>query len=106
MAIEAFYETSTDQVGVGFPVIYQVFRDGDQEMGRYIVNFSDLPSGMGTSYLSDFKAYLTNLVSTIPESDSVDASERSILIRLGSSISFLESYIPTTFETFTEDSSE
>ena len=106
MAIEAFYETSTDQVGVGFPVIYQVFKDGNQEMGRYIVDFSDLPSGMGAAYLADFKAYLTNLVSTIPESDNIDASERSILIRLGSSISFLEGYIPLTFETFTEEPSE
>jgi hypothetical protein len=106
MAIEAFYETSTDKADVGFPVIYQVFKDGDQEMGRYIVNFSDLPPGMGASYLADFKAYLTNLVSTIPESDNIDASERSILIRLGSSISFLESYIPPNFEEFAEESSE
>jgi hypothetical protein len=106
MAIEMFYETSTDLMGVGYPVIYQVFKNEDQELGRSIVNFYDLPSEIRISYLTDFKAYLTNLVSTIPESDNLDIVERSTIIKVGSSVSFLESYIPPIFETLVEESSE
>jgi len=106
MAIEVVYETSTDPIDVGYPVIYKVFKDGNQEIGRSLVNFSDLPIGLGSSYLADFKAYLTNLVSTIPESDTLTLLETSKLIKLASSVSFLESYIPTTFETFVEEPSE
>jgi hypothetical protein len=106
MAIETFYETSTDLVGVGYPVIYKVFKDGDQELGRSLVNFSDLPTGSGASYLKEFKAYLITLVSTIPESDSLDLLETSKLIKLTSSAAFLEGYIPPTYETLIENSSE
>jgi hypothetical protein len=106
MPIEVIYEISVDSAGVGYPVMRQVYKDGDAELGRSIVNFSDLPTSVGSSYLTAFKSYLTDLVSTIPESDTLTFEDTDKLTKLVSAASYLSHYIPVHIDLEPEQTTE
>ena len=106
MPIEVVYEISVDSAGVGYPVMSQVYKDGNIELGRSLVNFSDLPPSVGSSYLAAFKAYLVDLISTIPELDSLTYEDTNIFTKIAFAVSYLESYVPAHISPEPEQTTE
>jgi hypothetical protein len=106
MPIEVIYEISVDSGGVGYPVMSQVYKDGNIELGRSLVSFSDLPPSVGSSYLTAFKAYLVDLISTIPELDSLTYEDTNKFTKLAFAISYLEYYVPAHINLESEQTTE
>jgi hypothetical protein len=96
MAIETFYESHVDLGGSEFPILYQIYKDGDLELGRTMPDFSTLPPGVGAAYIKTLKDHMINLIALIPEKDAISPSERANMVKLVYAASHLSSCIPVT----------
>jgi hypothetical protein len=106
MAIEISYETYTNDTAAEYPIMYKVFRDDGQEVGRSVAAFEELPAGVGASYILEFKEYMANMISQIPDADSMTAIERSNIVKLVYAISHLGSYVPVDYSIGLEEATE
>jgi hypothetical protein len=99
MTIEMFYESNSDLNGAEFPVLYQIYKDGDVELTRLIPEFSSLPAGVGSEYIKNLKNHMIDKINMIPEADILTAAERAEIVKLSYAASYLSDYIsinPTT----------
>jgi hypothetical protein len=93
MAIEMFYESNSDFNGSEFPILYQIYRDGDVELSRVVPEFSSLPPGLGSEYIKKLKDHMIERINMIPEADVLTAIERAEIVRLSYAASYLGDYI-------------
>jgi hypothetical protein len=97
--MQVIYEVRDDLDDATFPILYKVYKNGEDELGRSVVGFSELPEGVGASYIANLKIYMSNLISLIPEKDSMTLIERSNIVKLVYAASHLSSYIPAELPT-------
>jgi hypothetical protein len=93
MAINMFYESNSDFNGAEFPILYQIYKDGDVELSRSIPEFSSLPTGVGSEYIKNLKNHMIDKINTIPEADILTATERAEIVKLSYAASHLSDYI-------------
>jgi hypothetical protein len=93
MAIEMVFESNSDSNGADFPVLYQVYKDGDVELSRVVPEFSSLPSGVGSEYIKKLKDNMIEKINMIPEADVLTAIDRGHIVRLSHAASYLGDYI-------------
>jgi hypothetical protein len=93
MAIEMFFESSSDSNGADFPVLYQVYKDGAVELSRVVPEFSSLPTGVGSEYIKKLKDNMIEKINMIPEADVLTAIDRGHIVRLSYAASYLSDYI-------------
>lgn len=89
-----FYETHVDLGGSEFPILYQVYKDGNLELGRSVPDFSSLPTGVGAAYIKSLKNHMIKLIELIPEKDAITLLERANIVKLVYAASHLSSYVP------------
>jgi hypothetical protein len=102
MAIEVFYETRGDLDGAGFPILYQVYKNDDVEIGRSIADFLTAPKEVVTNYVADLKTYMTEIITLIPESSTINSLERSSVVKLISAATHLIDFIPVVDDNSSE----
>jgi len=102
MAIEVFYETRGDLDGAGFPILYQVYKNDDVEIGRSIADFLTAPKEVVTNYVADLKTYMTEIITLIPESSTITSLERSNIVKLVSAATHFIDFAPILDDTFSE----
>jgi hypothetical protein len=102
MAIEVFYETSGDLEGAGFPILYQVYKNDDVEIGRSIADFLTAPEEVVVAYVADLKTYMTGLITLIPESSTINSLERSSVVKLISAATHLVDFVPVVDDNSSE----
>jgi hypothetical protein len=93
MAIEMFFESNSDFNDAEFPILYQIYRDGDVELSRVVPEFSSLPPGLGSEYIKKLKDHMIETINMIPEADILTATERGEIVKLSYAASHLSSYI-------------
>jgi hypothetical protein len=95
VALEIIYETSRNVEDIfDYPKMYKVYKDGDVEIDRSFAEFSLAPEESVVAYIVQFKEYVAELLSSIPDSPTADyTTERKIqtLLNVGS---YLRSAIP------------
>ena len=102
MAIEVFYETRGELDGAGFPILYQVYKNDDVEIGRSIADFLTAPKEVVTNYVADLKTYMTEIITLIPESSTITSLERSNIVKLVSAATHFIDFAPILDDTFSE----
>ena len=106
MAIEVFYETRGDLEGAGFPILYQVYKNDDVEIGKSIADLITAPEEVVITYVADLKTYMTGLITLIPESSTISSLERSNVVKLISAATHLIDFVPIVNDTFSEAANE
>lgn len=106
MAIEVFYETRGDLDGAGFPILYQVYKNDDVEIGRSIADFLTAPEEVVAIYVADLKTYMTEIITLIPESSTINSLERSNIVKLVSAATHLIDFAPIVDDTLSEAANE
>jgi hypothetical protein len=100
MAIEVFYETRGDLEGAGFPILYQVYKNDDLEIGRSIADFLTAPEEVVVTYVAELKTYMAGLITLIPESSTISSLEKSNIVKLVSAATHLIDFAPILDDTF------
>lgn len=95
MALEITYETSVDSNEVfPFPRMYKVYKDDGQEISKSLAEFSEASEGSVSSYILEFKEYVSQLVLSLPEVDEIDTDTEKTIRTIVSAMSYLRGAVP------------
>jgi hypothetical protein len=95
MTIAITYETHRDLDNpFDYPRMYKLIKDDNTEIARSYAEFSDAPEEAVQAYLVEFKAYILDIVSSIPEVKYADTDTRKRITTLERISSYLNGAMP------------
>lgn len=95
MALEILYETFRNlDDPYDYPRLYKVYKDGSITVDKTPAEFSQAGASNVTNYLAEFKSYLSDLVSSIPEEAVASADTEKKIKTILTAGSYLRSAMP------------
>ena len=95
MALEIVYETSRNVEDIfDYPKMYKVYKNDGMELDRSFAEFASAPQEVVVSYIIQFKEYVSELLSSVPDSPIADSTTQKKIQTLLNAGSYLRSAMP------------